>query len=365
MKRQAITLLQIACRENLLLAAYKAAHGKQQRPAVAQFFARLDDNLNLLAKSILDGCAPQGLSHSFAILDPKPRIITAACFADRVLHHAIMNIAAVRFETMLVPSTFACRPNKGVHCAVVAVQQGLQRYAWVAQVDVAGYFPSIEHGTLKNLLAQRFKGPEFLALLGRIIDCGNFVTDPLEAPDFKASSGNSLVDEERNCRGLPIGALTSQYFANAYLDGADRFLLNHPQVCAHVRYMDDMLWCCNTREAAVETVGALAAFLSQTLGLRLKPNFHIGRSTAGVRYCGFRVRQGVVLASARKLTRYRRHTQKIAVAQECGYASSDVQRASDCAHAALARTQTQRFRQTLWQARQGKIQQQCEAIANA
>ncbi len=365
MKRQAINLLELASRENLLLAAHKAAHGKHQRPAVAQFFARLDDNLNLLAQNILDGSAPQGLSHRFAILDPKYRIITAACFADRVLHHAIMNIAAARFETMLVPSTFACRPNKGVHCAVVAVQQCLQRYAWVAQVDVAAYFPSIEHGTLKSLLAQRFKGAEFLALLGRIIDRSNAVTDTLAAPYVKASSNNSLVGEEHKGKGLPIGALTSQYFANAYLDGADRFLLNHPQVCAHVRYMDDMLWCCNTRAAAVETVGALTAFLLQTCGLRLKPNVHIGRTTAGVRYCGFRVRQGVVLASARKLTRYRKHTQKIAVAQEAGYASTDIQRASDCAHAALARTQTQRFRQTLWETRQGKIMPHDGALTNA
>lgn len=326
MKRQSITLYDLAERGNLLSAFHKAAKGKRHRPSVARFFGDLDTNLNLLAQSILDGTAPVGRSHQFVIHDPKRRTITAACFADRVLHHAILNLAEPRFERMLVASSYACRRGFGVHVAVQAVQHHLRRFAWVAQVDVAGYFPSIDHAILRELLARRFKGTDFLALLGRIIALGG---------------GQDAA------RGLPIGSLTSQHFANAYLDAADRFLLEHHAVRAHVRYMDDILWCCDSRQDAVNTVAELSEFLRQKCNLTLKPGFHIGPCTAGVQFCGFRIRQGVILASSRKLSRYRRHT--AAIEAVCGqFSEAKVQRAFDNAEAVLAHTQTLRFRQQLW-----------------
>jgi len=203
---------------------------------------------------------------------------------------------------------------------------------------VAGYFPSISHVRLKDLLARRFKGADFLSLPGRIIDLGG---EPASAPESKI--------------GLPIGSLTSQHFANAYLDVADRWLLGNPAVRAHVRYMDDILWCCDNRQDAADTVAGLAELLHGARGLTLKPGFHIGPCAAGVRYCGFRVRPGVVLPSPRKLSRYRRHTQAIAAAEQGeGVADTDIQRASDAAHAALAYTQSLRFRQQLW-ARRAEI----------
>lgn len=340
MKRLAVTLQDIAARSNLLLAVHKAARGKHHRPAVAQFVVALDANLNHLAQSILDGTAPQGRSHSFVINDPKRRTITAACFADRVLHHAILNLAEPRFEAMLVPSSYACRPAKGVHQAVHAVQRNLQRFGWVVQVDVAGYFPSICHVRLAALLATRFKGADFLALLGRVVAGGN------------ASDGGCYEGRDGGTGlpvGLPIGALTSQHFANAYLDAADRFLLAHPGVRAHVRYMDDLLWFCDSRAAAVQTLTELTAFLWEQRGLRLKASAHVGPCSAGVRYCGFRVRPGVVLASSRKLSRYRQHTRAIHAASKAGqFDGATIQRASDAVHAALAHTQSLGFRQRWW-----------------
>jgi RNA-directed DNA polymerase len=282
MKRLAITLQDIAERSNLLLAVHKAAHGKQHRPAVAQFVAALDANLNHLAQSILQGTAPQGQSHSFVINDPKRRTITAACFADRVLHHAILNLAEPRFEAMLVPSTYACRPGKGVHQAVRAVQRNLQRFAWVVQVDVAGYFPSICHARLNALLATRFKGEEFLALLARVVATGNCIGN-----GSGSDKGNDSPGVGAGTRtGLPIGALTSQHYANAYLDVADRFLLAHTGVRAHVRYMDDMLWFCDSRADAVQTLAELTAFLWEQRGLRLKAGAHAGLQGAARRGAG-------------------------------------------------------------------------------
>jgi retron-type reverse transcriptase len=325
MRRDAISLNDLSNRQNLLLATWKAARGKRTRPAVSRFLNDLDINLNKLAKDILDEQVPYGQFSRFTIYDPKRRVITAACFADRVLHHAILNLAEPRFERMLVESSYACRPGKGVHAAVAKVQYNLQRWRWYVQVDVEGYFPSIDHELLKAMLAKRFKGAEFLSLLGRIIDIG--VSD---LPGH----------------GLPIGSLTSQYFANAFLDTADRFLLEHKLVRAHIRYMDDIVWWCETRESACVTLEELQNFLLQKCRLKLKRNVHIGRSCGGLIYCGFRVRPGIVLASSRKLSRYRAGLARLNTALIQGKVNvADAQRAHDGLLATLKGAQTLGFRQ--------------------
>lgn len=327
MRRDSITLAELAERDNLVLATWKAARGKRQRAAVARFIGDLDRQLDTLAAEILEGRAPRGRFRRFTIHDPKRRIITAACFADRVLHHAILNLAEPRFERMLVPTCYACRPGKGVHAAALRVQRNLRRWPWFVQVDVDGYFPSIDHALLKALLARRFKGAGFLALLGRIIDAG--ATD-------------------QPGQGLPIGALTSQHFANAYLDAADRHLLAHPLVRAHVRYMDDIVWWCPTREAARATLTDLRTFLWDERRLRLKPAARIGVSAQGLAFCGFRIRPGVVLATSRKLSRYRQGLARVGHALgRDEVTAAQTQRAYASLLAALVGAQTTGFRQRL------------------
>lgn len=329
MKRLAVSLQDIAARPNLLLAVARAARGKQQRPAVARYLAKLDQRLGDLATSIQDETAPQGRVRRFTIHDPKRREITAACFADRVLHHALLNLTEARFEQALVPGSFACRPGLGVHAAVAAVQRHLQRFGWWVQVDVAGYFPSIDHGRLKAMLATRFKGAGHLALWGRIIDAG----------------GSAGV-------GLPIGALTSQHLANAYLDSADRCLLALPAVRAVVRYMDDIVWWCDSADAARQTLAQLQQHLWAARGLQLKPSARLGRSEHGLAFCGFRVRPGVVLPSARKLQRFKagalRLTAALANAGGPQCSEAEAQRAHDALHATLAHTQSAHFRRGVW-----------------
>lgn len=328
MRREAIALTDLAARDNLLLATWKAARGKRERPAVARFLADLDSRLDHLTADILQGRGPTGRFRRFVIRDPKHRVITAVCFADRVLHHAILNLAEPRLERMLVDSAYACRPNKGVHAAALQVQRHLRRWPWFVKVDVDRYFPSIDHALLKAFLARRLKGAGLLALLGRIIDTG--------APDTPG-------------RGLPIGALTSQHFANAYLDAADRMLLAHDGVRAHVRYMDDIVWWSPSREAALASLEDLCAFLWRERRLRLKPGALLGRSARGLSFCGFRVRPGVVLASSRKLSRYRAGLARIDAALARGHASqAQAQRAHDGLLATLAGAETSGFRQRLF-----------------
>ena len=338
MKRLAVRLAELADRPNLLLALHKAARGKHQRPAVARWLRDADHKLDALAASILDQTAPQGHVRRFTIHDPKRREITAACFTDRVLHHALLNLTEARFEQALVPGSFACRTGFGVHAAVAAVQRHLRRFAWCVQVDVAGYFPSIDHGLLRQMLASRFKGAEHLALWHRIIDAGHLATEAAGLPKI----------------GLPIGALTSQHLANAYLDCADRFLLALPAVRAVVRYMDDIVWWCDDAAACHHSLALLRQHLWDARRLQLKPNPRLAPSAAGIAFCGFRVRQGVVLPSQRKLQRYKAGAAKLApwllgppeASGDIG--SAECQRAHDNLHATLAHTQSLHFRQGVW-----------------
>lgn len=228
MKRKCITLADIAAYDNLSLALHKAAKDKRYRGDVFHFMQQPEANLNWLSADIVQGKLPYGRFRNFAIRDPKPRTIHAACFEDRIFHHALMNHASPVLETAMLPTSYACRPGKGVHQAVKQVQHNLQRFACYGEVDVNAYFASIPHEKLLAVLLTCFKGAELTAQLQRIL----------------ASHATTAA-----C-GLPIGSLTSQYFANYYLDGLDRLLASLPEVRVQVRYMDDVLWWTDTPQQA-------------------------------------------------------------------------------------------------------------------
>ena len=284
MKRLRVSLQSIAARDNLLLAVWKAARGKRLRPDVAEYLAQLEERLAALGESIVNERAPEGSYRVFSVRDPKLRTIVAAGFHDRVLHHAILNLTEHWFERTLLPTSFACRPGKGVHAAVAQVQRNLRRGAWFVQVDIDAYFASIEHARLLAVLERRFAGARLLSLFRRILAAG--------------PGGTAGI-------GLPIGMLTSQHFANVFLDGPDRALCARPEVLGHVRYMDDIFWCCATRHHAAQSLEYFRELLRGERGLRLKPSARIGRSRSGLTYCGFKVRAGEIRPSARKLRRYR------------------------------------------------------------
>lgn len=183
----------------------------------------------------------------------------------------------------MTDTSYACRPGKGTLAAVRAVQAALQRFPWYVKVDVSGYFEHIDHARLFDVLDRRFKGAEFMDLLRRIV------------------AGHETAPG----KGLPIGSLTSQYFANYYLDGLDRLLLETLGARAEVRYMDDILWWCDSREQARETLAAVGDWLGQERLLRLKEFSQINRSCHGVGFCGYRVSPGVLRLSARRRKRYR------------------------------------------------------------
>ncbi len=282
MKRSKIDLEDIAAFRNLADAAHKAARGKRTRPDVQAFFKRFDDNINEQAHAILVGQMPKGIFKRFIIHDPKKRLIHAACFEDRIFHHAVMNQAGPVLERAMTPTTYACRPGKGVHAAAQHVQTGIRRFPWYGKIDILGYFDTIDHQIMLALLARRFKGNDFLDTLQRIID--SYATAP--------------------GKGLPIGSLTSQHFANYYLDGLDRYILEQGAVRAHVRYMDDIIWWCDTKADAQSTLALVREYAAEKRLLNIKDSVQINRSSHGVTYCGYRILPGDMRLTRRRRRQY-------------------------------------------------------------
>lgn len=267
---------------NLSWAFWRAATGHRQRPDVQSFERNLDGELRQLAGEIHGGSVEVGRFHRFVVHDPKRRVIHAPEFRERVLHHALMRQLEPLFERALVDDTFACRRGKGSLAAAWRAQQHVRRFAWFVKTDVRKYFDSVDHELLLAGLRRRVKGSAVLALCERIVR--SYATEP--------------------GKGLPIGALTSQHFANLYLAPFDRFLLASPQVHAIVRYMDDVVWWCADRDAARATLDETRRFLDLRLRLQLKPSAQIQPSERGVLLCGFRVQRSRLLLSRRRRRRY-------------------------------------------------------------
>jgi hypothetical protein len=200
MKRVGNLFDAIVDHDNLLTAVWNAKRGRSHRPEVRLYLSGLDRHLAALADGLSAGTFPVGRFQQFLIRDPKERVITAPCFPERVLHHAIMNVCEPHFERWLISDTFACRAGKGRSAALARARQFAKQNTWFLSLDVRKYFDSIDHDVLRRSLTRRIKDVRVLDLFGRII------------AGYRGGIG----------RGLPIGSLTSQHFANFYLDPLNR-----------------------------------------------------------------------------------------------------------------------------------------------
>jgi len=202
---------ELCSRDNLLLAYAKASRGKRGQPGVAAFERRLEDHVLDLQQALLAQTYQPGRYHSFYIHDPKHRLISAAPFRDRVVHHALCNLIEPIFERGFIADSFANRVGKGTHRALDRCQQFARRYRYVLQCDLKQYFPSIDHALLSAALARKTSDPQVMWLVGQILASGAGVLS--EAYDMVYFSGDDLLAFHRP-RGLPIGNLTSQFWAN-------------------------------------------------------------------------------------------------------------------------------------------------------
>lgn len=312
-KRYANLFPQITTFENLFVAYRKAAKGKRGQPNVADFEFDLERNLFDLQAELLDGSYRPGAYRSFTIRDPKRRLISAAPFRDRVVHHALCNVTGPLFERTFIGDSFANRVGKGTHAALDRCQAFARRYRYVVQCDIEQFFPSIDLAILREMLARKLADDAVMALVDRILAGGaSVLVDEYAMHWFP---GDDLFAVYRP-RGLPIGNLTSQFWANVYLNALDQHVKRDLHCAGYVRYVDDFLLFSDSKRelwAWKDAVRDKLAALRLTLHERESTVYPV---TNGIPFLGFRVypthrrlkrRNGVLFAR-----RYRRMRRAVA-----------------------------------------------------
>lgn len=263
--------------ENLFLAWNEFKKDKQQRQDVQQFEWRLEHNIFQLHRDLRYKRYRHGRYTSFYIHDPKQRLIHKAEVRDRVLHHTIFAVLNPIFEPMFIPYSFSCRIGKGTHTGVDVLERILRkmsgngfRSCYALKCDIKKFFASVDHDILLHILNKRIKDNDAMWLLKEIIE--SFV------------SRESVFSR----RGLPIGNLTSQLFANIYLNELDQFVKHRLKVKHYVRYTDDFIVVAEEKLYLENTIAPIRFFLTEKLALELHPKKIIIRKFhQGIDFLGY------------------------------------------------------------------------------
>lgn len=290
MKRIGNLINQIADYDNIQLAFIKSCRGKQAKREVLLFRENYDENIRSIRRGILSGEIEIGDYNYFTIKDPKERIICAASFRERVLHHAIMNVCHDYFDRTLISDTYATRRGKGIYAALDKAVKGAARFQYIVKLDYRKYFDSIDHDILKEKLAHMFKDKMLLSLFGKIID------------SYEITKG----------KGLPIGNLTSQYFANHYLSSVDHMMKEQMRVPIYIRYMDDILMMAQEKIQLKYYVNEMVEYSEGGLQLRLKSPIY-RMSKVGMPFLGYHVKPYYLQLTGRSKRRFR---EKIVLCKE-------------------------------------------------
>jgi RNA-directed DNA polymerase len=283
-------------------ATWRAALGKRHRPEVRRFLADIDQQTGTLARMLRDGTFRFGEYRVFTIRDPKTRAIHAPPFCDRVVHHAIVAAAGPVFERGAIACSYACRAGRGQHAALGRVRDWTRAGSWFLKADVAKFYDSIDHGVLMMLLERRFRERRLLNLFEKLLDSYSHLPG----------------------KGLPIGALTSQYLGNFYLDPVDHWVTQTRGLSRYLRYMDDLLVFGGREE--LDALRQALPPVFEGIGLKAKNGGILNRCDLGVPYLGFVIYPGRVRLNQQGRRRLRRRVKVIESDFLCGrMAESELQ----------------------------------------
>lgn len=294
MKRLGGLFDRISERDTLVAALWRAARGKRDRPDVRSFVAQASDELRRMAVELRSGTYRFSGYRTFQVRDTKTRTIQAPVFRDRVAHHAIVLVTGPTFERGALPTSFACRAGRGQHAAMDVAARWTHCGGWYGKIDVEKFYDSVDHAVLMRLLARRFREGRLLSLFRMLL------------ASYEVAAG----------RGIPIGALTSQYLGNFLLDEFDRRLLATGRASRMVRYMDDIVvW---GTEQSLRRIRADARAILADLGLRMKHGGEWNRCQRGVPFLGFVLYPGRVRLNCNGRCRLRRRLRLIEEEWESG-----------------------------------------------
>ncbi len=273
--------------ENLYNSWRAARKGKRERVAVASFEFDLEGNLLTLERELREQTYRPGRYTNFYIYDPKQRLVSAAPFQDRVVHHALCNVLEPIWESRFIATNYACRVGKGTHKALDQAHRWVKQYGYAFHGDVVKYFPSIDLEILHGLLAKKIGDKQVMSLIACILQSGAGISHT-ESPQV-CFAGDDLLALLRP-RGLPIGNLTSQLWANIYLHELDQYVKQKLGCAAYLRYMDDFVLFTDDKKELHAWREAIRDFLARSLRLVLHPKKSVVAPTkVGLEFCGFRL----------------------------------------------------------------------------
>lgn len=256
--------------ENILNAWNKFRKGKKNKRDVLEFEYQLEENLFSLQRQLIQKAYQHQGYKKFYIKDPKMRLIHKATVVDRLIHHLVSSYLENIFEPTFITHSYSSRKDKGTIKAVLTFQgmgnrisERGQNACWVLKLDVKKFFASVNHQILIDLLSDKIEGPDFLNILQKII--------------------NSFPEQ-----GIPIGNLTSQYFANIYLHELDQFITKKLKIQYYIRYADDFVIFSPNRQDLFDLITIIRKFLDLKLNLTLHPQKIILRKfRSGIDFLGY------------------------------------------------------------------------------
>lgn len=296
---------------NLFPAYHEFRRGKRSKPDVQEFERHLEDNIFQLHEDLVFGRYRHGLYHRFHIFDPKHRVIHKANVRDRLVHHAIYRILSPIFEHSFIFDSYSCRIGKGTHTAVRRLEKFTRKVSknytkscWALKLDIKKSFDSINHQILLNTLSQKISCPKTNNLLAEIVRSYN--SCHCERNAVKRSKPAGLPPDSRDCfvaslrsaprndtrerelKGIPIGNLTSQLFANVYMDAFDHFIKEKLHIKYYLRYTDDFVIIHQDQNQLKQLIQPIQIWLKQHRELKLHPNKIILRKLSqGIDFLGY------------------------------------------------------------------------------
>lgn len=293
--------------ENLLEAYRKAARGKRGKLAAATYEREVADNLLTLQAMLTTGMYRPGAYQHFVIHEPKRRLISAAPFGDRVVHHALCNVIEPIFEARFHPHSYANRVGKGTHKAIDHLQAYARQYRYALRLDIVQHFPSLDHIILKEELSRVVGDEEVRRLIDIILRSGDGVLR--DEYDMVYFPGDSLLDTLRP-RGLPIGNLTSQFWSNCYLNPLDWFISRELGCPAYLRYVDDMALFSNSKRELAQWQEQIVVYLAQLRLTVHRGSLQAQPVRAGIPWLGFVVYPTHRLLKRRNVVGFRRRLEQ-------------------------------------------------------
>lgn len=318
---------QVICSfEWLLYANMNARKGKRYRLEVMAFAAKLEDNLIVIQQGMIDGTYILGPYRKLWVYVPKKRLVMALAYPDRIVQWSLYQYLMPIYDKLFIEDSYACRKNKGSHRAAARLQYWMRQVSrkpgpgwYCLKLDISKYFYRVDHEKLLAILGRRIKDPDMMVFIQGVV---NSRAEPFGLPRGRTPQ-NTPPEEWIYDVGMPIGNLTSQLFANIYLNELDQYCKHQLKIHHYVRYMDDIIILGPDKETLHRWKAAIEVFLLEALALDLNNKTSIRPVRQGVEFVGVRIWSTHMKLRKSTVGRIKREVRKISARYAAGALSRE------------------------------------------